>query len=198
MRFKLSFPILIFTFYIFLDTIVIDIETKNTFHEVGRDNFDALETSLVGIYSYLQNQYYAFSENEIQKAGEFFERANLIIGFSINRFDIPVLKKHFTFDIYSIPRFDILDEIEITLGRRISLNVLAKANLGLEKTHHSLEAPILYKEGKLEELKDYCLNDVKITKELYDLAKKQGHLIVPQREGEITDKVRFNFNALFT
>ncbi len=180
-----------------MDTLVIDIETKNTFLEVGRDNFEKLETSVIGIYSYLSNQYFSFDENQIKEAGDLIKKANLVVGFSINRFDIPVLKRHFDFDIYSIPRFDLLDEIELQLGRRISLNHLAKTNLGLEKTHHSLEAPVLYREGKLDELKDYCLNDVKITKELYDLAKTRGHLLVPQKEGEIIDKVRFNFSTLF-
>lgn len=190
-----------------MDTLVIDIETKNTFHEVGRDNFDKLDISFIGIYSYEKNEYFSFFEHQIDEAGEMLRSASLLVGFSINRFDIPVLKRYFavpevssdkSFDIYTISRYDILDEIEMQLGRRISLNVLAKANLGVEKTHHSLEAPILYNEGRLEELKDYCLNDVKITKELYDLTRSKGRLLVPQKEGEEIDEARFNLNTLFT
>lgn len=180
-----------------MDYIVIDIETKNTFFEVGRNNFEALDTSMFCIYSYLKNEYFAFDEHHLKEAGEFLRDAGLIVGFSINRFDIPVLNKHYDFDLFSLPRFDILDEIEFQLGRRISLNRLAKANLGIEKTHHSLEAPILYKEGKIDELRDYCLNDVKITKDLYDLAKKQGFLLIPQRDSEDFDKVTFDLSASF-
>ncbi|MEK7482009.1 MAG: ribonuclease H-like domain-containing protein, partial [Patescibacteria group bacterium] len=162
------------------DTLVIDIETKNTFAEVGRDNFDALEISLVGLYSYKQDRFFHFWENEMEKLGEILMSAEQIIGFSISRFDLPVLKKHFNFDLFSIPRFDILDEIEFLLGRRVGLDILAKANLGFGKNGHSLEAAGLYRDGKIEELKNYCLNDVKITKELYELIQKQGYLLIPQ------------------
>ncbi len=166
------------------DKIVIDIETKNTFIEVGKDNFDALEVSLIGIYSYNQNEYFSFFEDEIDKVGEILSSAGMIIGFSISRFDLPVLKKHFDFDLFSIPRIDLLDEIEYLLGRRVGLDMLAKTNLGVGKNGLSLEAPNLYRDGKMEELKNYCLNDVKITKDLYELARRQGYLTVPRGSRE--------------
>ena len=126
--------------------------------------------------------------------GELLKRAGLVIGFAINRFDIPVLNKHYNFNLFSLQRLDILEEIELALGQRISLNHLAKINLNMEKTHSSgLEAIRLYNEGKLEELKDYCLNDVKITRGLYELAKKQGYLTVPDRKTGENLKANFNW-----
>lgn len=171
------------------DKIVLDIETKNTFADVGRDNFDALEISLVGAYSYNQNKYFCFNENQLDKFAQLCQSANLLIGFSINRFDLPVLKKYLTFDLLKITSFDILDKIEIITGQRVGLNSLAKTNLGVGKTGYSLEAPLLYHKGQIEELKSYCLNDVKITKELYELAIKQGYLLVPQKNSSVSTKV---------
>ena len=46
----------------------------------------------------------------------------------------------------------------------MSLDRLAGANLGVEKTHHSSEAGAFYREGKIDELKEYCVNDVKLTR----------------------------------
>lgn len=183
------------------DTLVLDIETKNTFHEVGENNFDALEVSLIGIYSYNQDNFFAFKENEIAEAMEMIKNAGMIIGFSISRFDLLVLQKHFGKsalggDIFSIPRLDILDEIEFNLGKRVGLDILAKANLGYGKNGHSLDAGILYREAKIEELKRYCLNDVKITKELYELAKKQGYLMIPQKGGKEEIKLELDFGLL--
>jgi len=163
------------------DKIVLDIETKNTFADVGKDNFDALEISLVGAYSYNQNKYFCFNENQLDEFAQLCQSANLLIGFSINRFDLPVLKKYLTFDLFNMANFDILDKIETITGQRVGLNALAKTNLGIGKTGHSLAAPHLYHKGQIEELKNYCLNDVKITKELYELALKQGYLLVPQK-----------------
>lgn len=177
-----------------MDKLVIDIETKNSFADVGGQSFvKNLEVSFVGVYSYNQDKYLSFYERQLGELAALLQKAGLVIGFSINRFDIPVLEKHCKFNIFSLSRLDILDEIELVLGQRVSLDVLAKTNLGIGKTHHGLEAIKLYKEGNLEELKNYCLNDVKITKELYDLAKKQGHLLVPKKYSDEIIKANFNW-----
>ena len=121
------------------------------------------------------------------------KRAGLIIGFAINRFDIPVLAKHYNFNLLALSRLDLLEEIELKLGQRISLSALAKTNLGIAKDHHGLEAIKMYREGRFEELKNYCLNDVRLTRDLYELAKKQGHLLVPDRNTGELIKSQFNW-----
>jgi DEAD/DEAH box helicase domain-containing protein len=181
-----------------LDTLVFDIETQNFFTDpdVGWDNYDALKISVVGVYSYLEDRYYCYEENEMDKLADLFRDARRIVGFSMNRYDIPVLNNYFQRTkgapkLWSMERVDLLEEIEMATGSRVSLDRLAGANLGLSKTHHSSEAGALYREGKIDELKEYCVNDVKITKELYDLYRKQNFLLVPnKRTGEI-DKVEF-------
>lgn len=175
------------------DTVVIDIETKNTFADVGRDNFGELQISVVGLYSYNKDEYRAYEEHEMEELGDLLKNTDLIIGFSITRFDLPVMAKHFDFDLFTIPRIDLLDEIELSIGKRISLDLLAKQNLGYGKNGHGLEAPNLYEQGRMDELKKYCLNDVKVTKELYDLAKQQGHLLVPQRNDPDPIKTTFDW-----
>lgn len=175
------------------DTLVIDIETKNSFADVGgQHNLRKLEVSFVGVYSYNEDKYLSFYEHQLDDLAKLLQKAGLVIGFSMNRFDLPVLEKHCKFNLFSLSRLDLLDEIELALGQRISLDILAKTNLGIGKTHHGLEAIKFYKEGNLEELKNYCLHDVKITKELYDLAKKQGHLLVPKKYSD--EILRANFN----
>lgn len=180
-----------------MDTIVLDIETKNTFADVGKNNYDALEVSVVGLYSYLENRFFSIKDNEIEKLGDILKNADLLVGFCISNFDLPVLKKHFDFDLLSIPRIDLLDEIEMLIGKRISLDLLAKTNLGFGKNGNSLDAPILYSEGRFEELENYCLHDVKITKELYELARSQGYLMVPQRNSEQMIKAEIGSSFVF-
>jgi DEAD/DEAH box helicase domain-containing protein len=181
-----------------MDKLVLDVETSNSFADVGGErNLRDLKVSFIGIYSYNKNAYFGFHENQIQDAAEFLQRAGLIIGFALNRFDIPVLEKYFSFNLSAIPRLDMLAEFEMTTGKRIGLNALAKANLGLEKTHASgLEAITLYREGKFEELKAYCLNDVKLTKELYEFVKREGHLAFADRLSGEMIKVPLNWQEL--
>ncbi|MBI4193262.1 MAG: ribonuclease H-like domain-containing protein [Candidatus Colwellbacteria bacterium] len=166
------------------DVLVIDIETKNTILDVGGDQFiKNLDISLACAYSYNRGVILSFWEDELPKLAELMRTAGLIIGFSINRFDLPVLSKHLPFSVQSLKRLDLLEEIEASWGRRVSLNVLAEANLGKGKTLHSgLEAIRLWNEGKFDELKAYCENDVLITRDLYDFALEKGHVMVPDQK----------------
>ncbi len=181
-----------------LDTLVFDIETQNFFTDpdVGWDNFDALKISVVGVYSYLEDRYYCYEEHEMDKLAELFNDARRIVGFSMNRYDVPVLNNYFQRlkngpKLWEMERVDLLEEIEMATGQRVSLDRLASANLGMNKTHHGSEAIALYRDGKMEELKEYCVNDVKLTKELYDLYRKQNFLLMPSKKtGEII-KVEF-------
>lgn len=169
-----------------MDTIVFDIETKNSFADVGGEkNLKKLDVSVVGVYSYKDDSYYCFEENEFEKIKEIFQRSSLLVGFAVKRFDLPVLEKYFLpkddFNFYHTPCFDILDEIEQSLNRRVGLGDLAMANLGLGKTAASLEAIEFYRNGEIDKLKKYCLNDVKITKELYEMLRNKGYLWIPQK-----------------
>ncbi len=183
-----------------MDTLVFDIETQNFFTDpgVGRDNFSALKISVVGVYSYDEDKFFCFEESEMEKAAEIFRAAARLVGFSINRYDVPVLNSYFqklgpaAINLWDKERVDLLEEIEALTGERISLSRLAEANLGLKKEHHGSEAINLYKEGRMEELKAYCLNDVKITKDIYDIYLKESALLVPDKKTGIVSKIQFS------
>jgi DEAD/DEAH box helicase domain-containing protein len=182
-----------------VDTLVFDIETQNFFTdpEVGWDNFNALKISVVGVYSYLEDRYYCFEEHEMDKLAELFRDARRIVGFSINRYDVPVLNNYFqrlripNSNLWEKERVDLLEEIELAMGQRISLSRLAEANLGVKKDHQGSEAGAMYREGRMKELKAYCLKDVKLTKDLYDLYRKQSHLLVPSKKTGHIEKIEF-------
>lgn len=176
------------------DKIVFDIETKNSFDDVGgRDYLDKLEVSVVGTYSYNLDKYRVFDETEFDELEEFLKSANLLIGFSSKSFDVPVLEKYFSFKLSALPHFDILEKIEDEIGRKLGLNLVGQANLGISKTGYGLEAIEMYKKGEIEKLKEYCLQDVKITKGLFDLILEKGYLWVPLRGLPQMQKVKIIF-----
>ncbi len=186
-----------------MGTLVFDIETSNFFTDpdVGWNNFAALKLSAVGIYSYAEDKYFCFLENELERAAEIFRRAETLVGFSSNHFDIPVLNNYLAklpaggLNLFHKNRVDLLDEIELVTGRRISLNRLAEANLGEGKAGQAADAGRLYNEGRFEELKTYCLKDVELTKRLYDLYRKQKFFMIPDRETGEVRKVEFSGQA---
>ena len=165
-----------------LDKIILDIETKNSFADVGgKQNLHLLDISLIGVYSYRRDEYLAFEEKEFLLFQKFLKEVGVVVGFSIYNFDLPLIEKHFDYKFDNHIIFDILKEIEEKRGHKISLDELAFANIGKKKNGNGLKAIEFYKQGKIEALKKYCLNDVRLTKELYELILKQNHLIIPSK-----------------
>lgn len=161
-----------------LNKIVIDFETQKSFDEVGgRDKHHLLKISVAGLYSYPLNKYFVFTEDQVSKLADMIYEADQVIGFNIKHFDFEVLKPYVSYDVHTLPYLDILEEVEKLIGHRVRLENLAQMNLGTGKTGDGLEALKLFKQGRIEDLKKYCLDDVRITKELYDYVQKYNKLL---------------------
>ncbi len=156
--------------------LVLDLETQKTFDQVGRQNLHKLKVSVVGIYDYLNDEYRIYEESELSILEERLKSAELLIGFNIRRFDLPVLAPYLFLSIETLPVLDIMDEIEKVRGHRVSLHSVAQATLGITKTGEGWNAVNLYEQGRMEELKRYCLNDVKLTKEIYDYGCRENRV----------------------
>ena len=105
-----------------------------------------------------------------------FEKADLIIGYNSEHFDIPILNKYYSGDLTKLKSLDLLKEIKNSLGRRIKLDAVAEATLGRNKTGHGLEAIVWWRNGEKQKVIDYCIEDVRITKDVYEYALKNNSL----------------------
>ena len=161
------------------DTLVIDLETKKSFADVGgKHRIRELGISVAGVYSYQKDAFFAYEEHELPKLEEFLANTEHIIGFNIKQFDIPVLEPYVKTGLLDrIALTDMYEEATNFLGHRVGLNALAKATLGEEKSGHGLEALAWFKEGKIGEVKKYCLDDVRLTRDLYEYGKKHRHVL---------------------
>ncbi len=170
--------------------IVLDLETKHSFDEVGgRDHIEDLGISVVGMFVYGLNEYLCLEESRLADLGKIFGRGSEVIGFSIKQFDLPVLESYLGPSFHkNLIVTDIMDDVERTLGFRVSLNNIAEASLGLSKSGHGLDAITWYREGNIERLKQYCLDDVKITKGIYEYGLLHGYFLANLS----------GFNPLFT
>lgn len=178
--------------------MVFDVETKKSFDEVGgRAFFDQLGVSVVGAYVYGADQYLSFEEHEIPKFEKLILNAPRVIGFNIHHFDLPVLRPYISLNFKNLFTLDLMEDIERGLGFRVSLDNLAECSLGVRKSGDGLQALRWYKEGKIEEIKKYCLKDVEITKGIYEFGKKNGHVLFYSRDagGRVAVPVRWNLEA---
>ncbi len=156
--------------------VVFDIETSNIFDDVGGNDPTKLDISIVSAYDSETDTYESYSVPELTKLWPLIERADMLIGYNSDHFDIPLLNKYYPGDLTKIKSLDLLVEIRKSLGRRLRLDTVAEATLGINKSGHGLQAVQWWKEGKEDLVRKYCTDDVKITKEVYDYALKNKEL----------------------
>lgn len=164
--------------------IVLDIETKNTFQDVGAYNPSLLEISLIGCYFYETDTFETFLEDDLPKLWPRLERSNRIIGYNLFGFDYPCMQTYYTGTLMKLPTVDIMVEIEKRLGFRIKLDSVAQATLGVGKSGHGLLAVEFWKKGEIDKLRDYCLQDVKITRDVYEHAMAHQEVSFFDRLGQ--------------
>lgn len=165
--------------------IVYDIETQKTFDEVGGSRaLDKLGISVLGAYDYRSNEYVIYEEKELKLFEARLQEKPLLVGFNSRKFDTPVLQAYIQFDIAkNVPQFDLLEEMVKALGHRVSLDSIADATLGRKKIGHGLDAIKYFRNGEMDKLKKYCLEDVKITRELYEYGAKHHELMFTSKFG---------------
>lgn len=162
--------------------IVFDIETKHSFQEVGgASNMNKLGISVLGAYFYSNSSYRAFEENELPEFEKIIrelahKKHGRVIGFNIAHFDLPVLQPYISWNLKELPSLDLMNDVELSAGFRISLDNLAQNTFGASKSGDGMQAIRWYKEGKIEEIKKYCLKDVELTKNLYEHGMRTGEV----------------------
>src|ERR1700722_5055268 len=162
--------------------ITFDIETKNTFQDAGSNDPAALDISVVcihdsgdpekGIAPTGNNGISSFLQADFPKLWPILEQADMLITFNGDHFDIPLLNKYYSGDLTKIKSLDLLVEVRNSLGRRIKLDSIAEATLGVKKSGHGLDAIVWWQKGEVDKIIKYCIDDVKLTKEIYDYALK--------------------------
>jgi DEAD/DEAH box helicase domain-containing protein len=154
--------------------IVFDIETRNVFADVGKNDPTLLDISVVGVWDSETNKYTTYLQEELAELWPIIEKADVLIGYNSDHFDIPLLNKYYPGDLTTIKSIDLMKEIQKTLGRRMKLDHIAEGTLGVNKSGHGLQAITWWKQGEIDKIRAYCLDDVKITKKIYDYALKNG------------------------
>jgi len=179
------------------DKIVLDLETKKSFDEVGgQQNAHLLEISVVGVYSYERDRYRAFRESEFAELEEWLKKADLIIGFNSKSFDFTVLQPYFRWKLDKLPHLDILEEIVHALGHRLKLESVAMSTLGEGKSGSGLDALWYYKNQDWDKLIKYCLDDVRVTREVYEYGQRHGNLWFDNRGQKQSIPIRWQQDRL--
>lgn len=156
--------------------ITFDIESVSDSFVRGRVDVAEQELTVVAIHDSADGTYSSYLKEELTKLWPILERADVLIGFNSDAFDIPLLNRYYPGDLTRIRSLDLMSEVQKVLGRRVRLQALAEATLGKGKKGDGLKAGEWWKEGKIEKVREYCIEDVRLTRELYDYALAHGAL----------------------
>jgi DEAD/DEAH box helicase domain-containing protein len=165
--------------------VYFDLETQKSAEEVGGwNNIGRMGMSVGVTYSSARGDYRIYDEKHIDDLVRELQRADLVVGFNNLRFDYEVLHRYTPLDLRQLPTLDMLVELEKTLQHRLSLDSIATATFGVEKTAEGMQAIQWYKEGKLLEIAEYCCYDVKITRMVHEFGVQNHQLHYTNRFGK--------------
>jgi DEAD/DEAH box helicase domain-containing protein len=165
-----------------------DLETQKSAEDVdGWGNIHLMGLAVGVVWDSLEQKYFSYLQNEASKLVEKLRTANLVVGFNVKKFDYGVLQPYADFDLHEITTFDMLDDIKIKLNHRLSLNHLAENTLNSKKSADGLISLQWYKEGKIDKIVEYCQQDVKVTRDLFEYGEKHGYIKYKTRSGVAKD-----------
>lgn len=184
--------------------VFFDVETKKLFSDIQGDDPGDLGVSIVSVYSRhiddnlkeVDGIMHSFWETDFDKMWPIFQESDRIIGYNSIGFDVPALAPYVNFTFHKLPHFDIMQKVKEVFGKRLPLDAIARETLDRQKTDDGLNAVYYWQKGdkeSLEKLQNYCEADVLITRDLYDFALNNGHLLFKDKWNTLR-KVEVDFS----
>lgn len=149
--------------------------------------------SCICAYDYDEDRYRIFLEDNLDDFADLAHNRETLIGFNSIGFDNKLCLAN-GLEIPTDRDYDVLVEIWKAAGLGpefrypshigFGLDACLKANFpGLQKSGNGALAPVLYQQGQLGQVVDYCLNDVRLTKKLVDHIEQFGWIKDPRNPG---------------
>ncbi len=167
------------------NVVVFDLETQRSFKDVGgRTQLHRLGVSVGVVYSYATDKYTVVTEDTIQQLIDIVLGAELVIGYNLRGFDYEVLRAYTQADLQSLPTCDLMLDLEERLGFRPKLESVVVPTLGAGKSADGLQALEWWRQGEVDKIAEYCTEDVRVTKELYDFGIRNRFVLVNRFGGK--------------
>lgn len=179
------------------EPLYFDLETTHLFEDLGmmrreEKNPIRLPMAVAGILYFGQTTFY--EANRAGALAERLEQAELIVGHNVLEFDYPIAEVAAGRQLAPAVRahtVDMFARIKSATRDWVSLDDLAKENLGKRKTYKGKEIPAMWRAGKREEVLEYLRNDLFLTAEVYSHGKTIRTLRYPEKDyGKPTGRMK--------
>lgn len=170
---------------------VFDAEIKKRIEDCsnGWRSHDEMGISVLVIFDYSTMRYRVFDDKNKDEAVHILNTYDLVVGFNTVGFDWKLIKATWPTKAARVSKdYDILREIWIAQGLDpdhfdmkthggFKLDDVAFDTIGMRKTANGALAPVMFQAGQFAELTDYCLEDVRIERTLFEFAAEHGYVI---------------------
>jgi DEAD/DEAH box helicase domain-containing protein len=164
--------------------VVFDLETQRSFDEVGgRSQLHRLGVSAGVVYRYDTDEFVVVTEETIDDLIRLLVDADLVVGYNISGFDYEVLRGYTDHDLHRLPTMDLMVDLEQRLGFRPKLDSVVQPTLGEGKLADGLQALQWWRNGEMDKIIEYCREDVRVTRDLYDFGKRNRCVMVARFGG---------------
>jgi len=160
-----------------IDHIVVDVEIQKNVDDLpGKwKDTDKMGVAVAVVYEFLTDRYHVYLEGDVPELRERLLRADRISGYNIWGFDFPVIfglevashrpalqpkTNDILQRIWKAPRYNSMRH----LGWK--LDAVCRGTLGVGKSAEGVDAPKWYQAGQLGRVISYCLDDVRLERNL--------------------------------
>lgn len=162
--------------------VVFDLEIKNEIGKngIGWKSYREMGISVGCAFDYRTMDYCVFMDDNIQELRSLLSGADLIVGFNILGFDLPLIASS-TKPVEKNPNLEIYDLLyksrestgweegmKFPSGLRLDNHLEETFGKGEMKTADGAEAPLMWQRKELGRLISYCLADVKRERQLFE------------------------------
>ncbi|MBM4422413.1 MAG: helicase [Chloroflexi bacterium] len=167
-------------------TLIFDLETQHLADEVGGwSHIAKMKMACAVTLDVDAGTITRYLESDAEKLLADLRAASLVVGFNVLRFDYEVLRPYAGGEPLALPTVDLLADLYRALGFRLSLDSVASATLGHSKSADGVLAVHWFRRGEIEKVLDYCEQDVRVTRDLYEYGKTHQHVQYRDKFGRL-------------
>ena len=115
-----------------------------------------------------------FRGGEAQALGEVLRAADCVVGFNTRGFDFRVLQPYVDFELRRLTNLDLMLDLKAVAGFRPGLDNCCAATLDEKKSGGGLQSLQWWREGRHDEVIEYCKQDVVLTRRLHEFGAREG------------------------
>lgn len=173
-----------------MNWVYFDVETERSAEEVGGwRNIEQLGLAVAVTCATRDDNagepvFKTFRREAIDDLLKELQSADCVVGFNTRGFDFRVLQPFADFDLRALPNFDLMLDLKAIAGFRPGLGNCCEATFGEQKSSNGLESLQWWREGRHQEVIDYCRQDVLLTRRLHEYGARNGHVKCREKTGK--------------